>query len=137
MNVIYGFGANCTKVYVCSSLKNIMKEDIAGLLNLIQSKNMNFSGLIAFIEERYDHTPTAFRNGEVYNEASQNQGSAKVLTFAKLNGLSEEDTLQLFAEHYEAVLATPEGTDHQNIRQFMARGWEGVAFEGVALKAKS
>ncbi|WP_256004069.1 MULTISPECIES: HopJ type III effector protein [Pedobacter] len=114
-----------------------MKEDIAGLLNLIQSKNMNFSGLIAFIEERYDHTPTAFRNGEVYNEASQNQGSAKVLTFAKLNGLSEEDTLQLFAEHYEAVLATPEGTDHQNIRQFMARGWEGVAFEGVALKAKS
>jgi HopJ type III effector protein. len=34
--------------------------------------------------------------------------------------------LSLFAEHYAAVLATPEATDHQNIRQFMQNGWDGI-----------
>jgi HopJ type III effector protein len=42
----------------------------------------------------------------------------------------------LFAEHYQAVLKTPDGTDHQNIRQFMLHGWEGIVFEGHALIAK-
>ncbi|MFI8142771.1 HopJ type III effector protein, partial [Acinetobacter baumannii] len=41
-----------------------------------------------------------------------------------------------FAEHYASVLATPEGTDHQNIRQFMQNGWDGVKFEGQALTEK-
>jgi len=50
--------------------------------------------------------------------------------------LNPEQTLSLFAEHYAAVLATPEATDHQNIRQFMQNGWAGIEFEGQALTAK-
>jgi hypothetical protein len=34
------------------------------------------------------------------------------------------------------VLKHPEATDHQNIRNFMKTGWEGIRFEGEALKAK-
>ncbi|MBS7334555.1 HopJ type III effector protein [Faecalibacter bovis] len=95
-----------------------------------------FNDVIAFIESKYTHTPTAFKNGVQENAADQNQGSAKVLAFGKLENLSVEDTLKLFAEHYQSVLDTPEGTDHQNIRQFMANGWDGVVFEGEALTAK-
>jgi hypothetical protein len=59
-----------------------------------------------------------------------------VFSFAKLEGLNQQDTLKLFAEHYASVLATPEASDHQNIRQFMQNGWDGVKFEGEALTAK-
>ena len=113
-----------------------MKDKTAELINNIKQNKIQFADVIAFIESYYNHVPTAFKNGEVYNESSQNQGSAKVFSFAKLNGLSEQDTLTLFAEHYQAVLNTPQGTDHQNIRQFMANGWEGIRFEGEALKTK-
>jgi len=58
------------------------------------------------------------------------------LAFASLNNLDKEQTLALFAEHYEAVLNDPEGDNHQNIRQFMLNGWDGVSFSGVALTLK-
>jgi hypothetical protein len=92
-----------------------------------------FKEVLEFIETSYQHQPTAFKNGEVYNEATQNQGSARVFAFAQFNNLGKEETLQLFAEHYQSVLDTPDGTDHQNIRQFMKHGWEGIVFEGTAL----
>ncbi|GAB2979514.1 hypothetical protein GCM10027049_13510 [Mucilaginibacter puniceus] len=53
-----------------------------------------------------------------------------------MHNLSAADTLYLFAEHYQSVLANPDGIDHQNIRQFMANGWEGVVFEAEVLKVK-
>ncbi len=106
------------------------------LLAQLKDGSAKFADVLAFIEARYQHTPTAFQNGAQFNAATENQGSAKVLTFAKLEGLNQQDTLSLFAEHYASVLATPEATDHQNIRQFMQNGWEGVKFEGEALTAK-
>lgn len=113
-----------------------MTEEINALLRKLKAELISFKDVIEFIEERYRHTPAAFKNGDAYNEATQNQGSAKVFAFAQLNNLSAADTLYLFAEHYKAVLANPEGTDHQNIRQFMAHGWGGIVFEGQALAAK-
>ncbi|MDN3580075.1 HopJ type III effector protein [Mucilaginibacter flavus] len=113
-----------------------MKEQLLQLIAALKENSIKFTDVLALIETYYTHQPTAFKNGDTYNEATQNQGSAKVLTFAKLNDLSAEDTLYLFAEHYQAVLAHPDATDHQNIRQFMAHGWAGVVFEGDALVAK-
>jgi len=110
-----------------------MKDQITVLLANLKEQSISFTDVIAFIEAKYKHTPTAFRNGEAYNEATQNQGSAKVFAFARLNNLNVEDTLSLFAEHYQSVLAHPEATDHQNIRQFMVHGWVGIKFEGEAL----
>jgi hypothetical protein len=113
-----------------------MKEQLITLIKKLKDNTVNFKEVIEFIETYYQHQPAAFKNGEVHNEATQNQGSAKVFAFAQLNHLNEEDTLCLFAEHYQSVLNNPGGTDHQNIRQFMIHGWPGIVFEGQALLAK-
>lgn len=113
-----------------------MNTQLTTLLEGLKANTISFAAVIEFIETYYTHQPTAFKNGDAYNEATQNQGSAKVFAFAQINNLSKEDTLQLFAEHYQSVLNTPEGTDHQNIRQFIAHGWPGIVFEGQALLAK-
>jgi hypothetical protein len=113
-----------------------MKEQLTALIKKLKDNSLSFKEVIEFIETYYQHQPTAFKNGELHNEATQNQGSAKVFSFAKLNNLDKDDTLCLFAEHYQSVLNSPNGTDHQNIRQFMIHGWPGVVFEGQALLAK-
>lgn len=100
-------------------------------------QEIEFKDVIAFIDEHYDFTPTKFTNGNTVNEANQNNGSCKIFSFAKLNDLSKEETLNLFGEFYrEDVLKNPEGTDHQNIRNFMESDWEGISFEGKALSRK-
>lgn len=100
-------------------------------------QEIQFKDVIAFIDEHYDFTPTKFTNGNTINEENQNNGSCKVFSFAKLNDLSKEETLNLFGEFYrEDVLKNPEGTDHQNIRNFIESGWEGISFEGNALSRK-
>ena len=109
---------------------------IQDLLNKIDSKEVVFTDVIAFIEDNYNYSPSAFSNGKQLNAETENQGSAKVLYFAQLNNLSKEDTLKLFVEHYQAVLETPEETNHQNIRQFMINGWDGVKFENQVLASK-
>ncbi len=111
-------------------------EMAQSLLAQLKDGSAKFADVLAFIEARYQHTPTAFQNGAQSNAETENQGSAKVLSFAQIEGLNQADTLSLFAEHYASVLATPEASDHQNIRQFMQNGWDGVKFEGEALTAK-
>ncbi len=52
-----------------------------------------------------------------------------------MNRLTPEQTLQLFGDYYRIdVLQNPDGTDHQNIRNFIKFGWNGIAFDGKALK---
>lgn len=96
-----------------------------------------FNDVIAYIDAHYDFTATKFTNGDTVNEANQNNGSCKVFSFAKLQGLEKEEVLALFGAFYrEDVLQNPTGTDHQNIRNFIQHGWAGITFEGEALKAK-
>ena len=100
-------------------------------------EEIQFKDVIAFIDEHYDFTPTQFTNGNTVNDAGQNNGSCKIFSFAQLNDLSKEETLHLFGEFYrEDVLKNPEGTDHQNIRNFRGSGWDGISFEGKALSRK-
>jgi len=101
------------------------------------SESIDFKDVIAFIDEKYDFTPTKFTNGNTVNEANQNNGSCKIFSFAKLNNLSKEETLALFGDFYRIdVLQNPKGTDHQNIRNFIESGWNGISFEGEALQLK-
>lgn len=96
-----------------------------------------FDDTMAVIAETYDFTPAAFTNGDTRNEAGQNSGSCKLFAFAMLNKLSKEQTLACFGAYYrEDVLKHPQGTDHQNIRNFMKYGWEGVKFDNMPLAAK-
>lgn len=97
---------------------------------------IEFPQVIAYIDQHYHFTPTAFKNGDTYNAANQNNGSCKIFFFAQLNQLSEQHTLQLFGDYYRKdVLQNPDATDHQNIRNFMKSGWSGIVFEGTALQA--
>lgn len=106
------------------------------ILEQVAEGTAKFKDVIAYIDSGYTHTPTAFKNGHQVNAADENQGSAKVLAFGIVEGLTQVDTLKLFAEHYQAVIDDPDGTAHQNIRQFMENGWDGVQFDGETLTAK-
>lgn len=98
---------------------------------------ITFTETIAVIEENYIFTPTTFQNGNQHNAAGENSGSCKLFSFAKLQNLTPAETLACFgAYYYEDVLKNPEGTDHQNIRNFMITGWDGIQFEGEALELK-
>lgn len=100
-------------------------------------QQIEFSQTMDVIDSNYDFTPTAFTNGDTSNEANQNNGSCKIFAFAKLNDLSEEETLACFGAFYrEDVLQNPQGDDHANIRNFIKSGWGGVHFEAEALAAK-
>lgn len=103
----------------------------------INQATITFQEVITYIDDHFDFTPTAFRNGDTYNEAGQNSGSCKVFSFAKLTGLNEQQTLNCFGDYYQKeVLQNPDGTDHQNIRNFIKYGWEGITFEKQALQPK-
>jgi hypothetical protein len=103
----------------------------------LHSEEFAFSETLAFIAEHYDYQPSAFSNGTVDNPAGQNEGSCKTLGLALLEGLSLEETLRCFGEHYRSVLATPDGNDHGNIRALMSTGLSGVRFDRQPLKRKA
>ena len=101
-------------------------------------EQISFNDTIGMIEAVYQFTPTAFTNGGLHNAAGQNNGSCKILFFAKLHRLSAAQTLHCFGDYYRKdVLGNPSGTDHQNIRNFMQTGWSGITFEGQVLAAKA
>ncbi len=98
---------------------------------------LGFNDTIAVIEAMYDFTPTAFTNGALRSEAGQNNGSCKIFSFAKAQRLTPQQTLHCFGDYYRKdVLGHPEGSDHQNIRNFMKSGWDGITYEGDALTRK-
>lgn len=100
-------------------------------------ERVEFEDTMSVIDACYDFTPTSFSNGDVSNPAGQNSGSCKLLAFARLQGLSPQKTLACFGRYYrEDVLKHPQGTDHQNIRNFIKHGWPGVHFDGEPLSLK-
>lgn len=100
--------------------------------------SLGFDDTMAVIESLYLFTPTIFQNGELLNEAGKNNGSCKLFSFARLHGLSKQQTLNCFGAYYrDDVLKHPDGTDHQNIRNFIKTGWDGIEFGGTALAPKS
>ena len=94
----------------------------------LHNDHFTFAETLAFIAEHYQYQPSAFSNGDVHNAAGQNEGSCKTLGLAVLEGLSDQEALLAFGEHYRDVLATPEGSDHGNIRALIEHGLAGVKF---------
>jgi hypothetical protein len=117
--------------------------DLATFLQ--KAKNLDsisFDDTIAMIETYYTYQPVEFSNGlgddKLISPAGVNQGSCKIFAFGLLQQLTQAQTLNLFGDYYHKdVLKTPEGTDHQNIRNFIKYGWNGIAFENQPLTAKS
>ncbi|MBO0591085.1 HopJ type III effector protein [Cellulophaga sp. E16_2] len=100
-------------------------------------KEIEFSETMAVIEEHYNFSPTAFTNGVLKNAAGENSGSCKLFAFAVDQELTKEQTLACFGAYYfDDVLNDPAGNGHQNIRNFMVTGFEGLHFDGVAVTDK-
>ena len=100
-----------------------------------------FHDVIKIIDEHYFYTPTPFTNGTgndcIINKAGENEGSCKIFSFAHDQQLNKTQTLHCFGQYYRNdVLNHPENTDHSNIRRFIKYGWQGITFEGSALKDK-
>lgn len=100
-------------------------------------ENNSFENTIKIIDQNYDFTPCEFKNGDLLNIENQNNGSCKIFAFARLQNLTEQQTLHCFGDYYRVdVLESPEKTDHQNIRNFMVTGWSGISFDSNPLTEK-
>lgn len=98
---------------------------------------VQFPETIALIDHLYEFEPTTFRNGEVHNEAGQNSGSCKLFAFAQAQRLSASQTLACFGSYYrDDVLKHPNADNHQNIRNFIRTGWDGIEFYGEPLRQR-
>ncbi|WAJ70933.1 HopJ type III effector protein [Catenovulum adriaticum] len=103
-----------------------------------QPSAIEFSQTMKVIEANYQFNETEFKNGDIVNKAGQNSGSCKIFAFAQLHQLSQAETLNLFGDYYRKdVLEHPEADDHQNIRNFIQFGWQGIEFNGIALSPKA
>ena len=104
---------------------------------LLTEKPVDFKVVMEVIDSHYEFTPTAFKNGNTNNDANTNNGSCKLFSYAKINQLDKQSTLNAFGDYYTVdVLKNPTGDDHQNIRNFIEFGWNGIEFSGEALKFK-
>jgi hypothetical protein len=104
----------------------------------MEADTLMMEDVITLIDEHYNNQLLEFKNGDMNNAADENEGSAKVLSYAALSQLDKETTLKLWGQYYREVLKDPTGDSHQNIRNFMKTGWEGVPFEnGIALTSKN
>jgi HopJ type III effector protein len=111
------------------------------LAKIKQDEHVSFDETIAVIAANYDYQPTEFSNGLydgiLTNTAGTNEGSCKIFAFAKLHQLNEQQTLSLFGHYYRLdVLDDPDGAGHQNIRNFMKYGWQGIHFSNPPLRSK-
>ncbi|MGV6810259.1 MAG: HopJ type III effector protein [bacterium] len=117
-----------------------MHLSLETFLNQLQTEpqTIKFDDTIAVIKRYYHVKPCAFRNGDIDNQVGENKGSCQLLAFAHLHNLSESQTLACFGDYYrEEVLGDLLGDSHQNIRQFMKYGWDGVEFSDAVLVEKT
>jgi len=116
---------------------------IEDLIERIKShpKDVSFEQVMNTIAEYYNYNPVQFTNGLegdfFVNKSGENEGSCKIFAFAKMNGLTEAETLTCFGDYYRVdVLQHMDGSDHANVRTFLKCGWPGIHFEESALFIK-
>jgi len=105
------------------------------LKKIKSNQAVSFDDTIAIINQYYHYTPSTFSNGlgdtMISNTAGTNEGSCKIFAFAHLHQLDPSQTLKLFGDYYQDVLNDPTGNSHQNIRQFIQYGWQGITFQNT------
>ena len=103
----------------------------------MEADSLTFESVMELIDTHYESQLLEFKNGDIINKQGENEGSAKLLSYAALSDMDKDTTLRLWGQYYREVVADPNGSSHQNIRNFMKYGWKGVPFEnGVALTRK-
>ena len=111
-----------------------MPDALSAFLQQLEAGDRLFADTLTFIDRHYYYQPQPFSNGPLHNSAGENEGSCKILGLALLEGLSTQQALLAFGEHYRHVLATPDGSDHANIRQLLKTGLTQVSFNQLPLQ---
>lgn len=94
----------------------------------MDAETLQFEDVMDLIDKHYESGLIEFKNGNIVNKQGENEGSAKLLSYAALSQLDEQTTLKLWGQYYREVLKDPNGDSHQNIRNFMKTGWKGESF---------
>jgi len=84
--------------------------------------DLTFEEVMEMIDTHYETGLIEFKNGDIVNAQGENEGSAKVLSYAALANLDKETTLKLWGQYYREVLEDPKGDSHPNIRNFQKVG---------------
>ena len=105
-------------------------------LSSIEAGHAEFDDTLVLIERYFEFQPTGFHNGPLFNAQGENAGSCRVFALGRHCNLTEDETLKLFAQHYQQVLGDPAGDSHGNIRQFISSGWSGIRFEEEPLRLR-
>ena len=92
----------------------------------MDADDLKFEEVMDMIDTHFESGLIEFKNGDVVNKPGENEGSAKLLSYAALADFDKETTLKLWGQYYREVLADPDGDSHQNIRNFMKTGWDGT-----------
>ena len=92
----------------------------------MDADELKFEDVMDLIDKHYEVGLIEFKNGDIVNKQGENEGSAKLLSYAALAELDKDTTLKLWGQYYREVLADPKGDSHQNIRNFMKYGWDGT-----------
>ena len=92
----------------------------------MDADTLKFEEVMDLIDTHYEVGLIEFKNGDIVNKQGENEGSAKLLSYAALSDFDKDTTLKLWGQYYREVVADPDGDSHQNIRNFMKTGWEGT-----------
>lgn len=92
----------------------------------MDASELTFEEVMEVIDTHFETGLIEFKNGALTNKPGENEGSAKLLSYAALSGFDQATTLTLWGQYYRDVVNDPDGDSHQNIRNFMKTGWDGT-----------
>lgn len=61
----------------------------------MDASDLMFEDVIELLDTHYESGLIQFKNGDMVNEPEQNEGSAKVLSYAALSNFDKETTLKV------------------------------------------
>ena len=68
----------------------------------MEAESLTFEEVIELIDTHYESQLLEFKNGDMHNKQGENEGSAKILSYAALSGMDKETTLKVrfFVSYY-------------------------------------
>lgn len=96
-----------------------------------EKKYLLLTATIKALKYFYKIPNSGFSIGNCVNGPNENTGSLLIFMYARAGKqvLSNDQIKELFAEAWDEVVEDPEGSSHQNIRNFIQYGIAGVVFE--------
>lgn len=114
-----------------------VSDAVKDFINIVKSgEQIMLADTVKMIDNEFDYFEVPFNCGDAQNAINENATSGKIFSLALIAGLDKDTTLNLFGEVYRDL--SPSGSDHQNIREFIKSGIDGLKFPtGYCIVSKS